>query len=70
MVMGSHQIELNPQKIGIKQLLTNKIIGVIREWPFGSPSTFKAMMNSILGGSTGSRCLVYLDDIVIYAESG
>jgi hypothetical protein len=27
------------------------------------------MINSVLGGLTGTRCFVYLDDIVIYARS-
>jgi hypothetical protein len=27
------------------------------------------MMNSVLSGLTGTRCFVYLDDIVIYASS-
>jgi Reverse transcriptase (RNA-dependent DNA polymerase). len=26
-------------------------------------------MNSVLSGLTGTRCFVYLDDIVIYAKS-
>jgi hypothetical protein len=40
--------------------------------PFGlktAPATFQKMMNSVLSGLTGTRCFVYLDDIVIYAKS-
>ena len=39
--------------------------------PFGlktSPATCQKMMNSVLSGLTGTRCFVYLDDIVIYAR--
>jgi hypothetical protein len=31
-------------------------------------ATFQKMMNSVLSGLTGTRCFVYLDDI-IYATS-
>ncbi|XP_011699787.1 PREDICTED: uncharacterized protein LOC105457055 [Wasmannia auropunctata] len=40
--------------------------------PFGlknAPATFQRAMNSILAGIQGIRCLVYLDDIVIYGPS-
>lgn len=40
--------------------------------PFGlkaAPATFQRLMNNVLSGTLGSRCLVYLDDIVIYGES-
>jgi hypothetical protein len=38
-------------------------------WVKTAPATFQKMMNSVLSGLTGTRCLVYLDDIVIYARS-
>ncbi|KMQ87661.1 enzymatic polyprotein endonuclease reverse [Lasius niger] len=40
--------------------------------PFGlrnAPATFQRLMNSVLTGMQGLRCLVYLDDIVIYGFS-
>jgi hypothetical protein len=40
--------------------------------PFGlktAPATFQRMMNVVLSGLTGSRCFVFLDDIVVYAKS-
>ena len=40
--------------------------------PFGlrtAPATFQKMMNTVLSGLTGTRCFVFLDDIVIYANS-
>ncbi|KAM0729433.1 Retrovirus-related Pol polyprotein from transposon 297 [Formica fusca] len=40
--------------------------------PFGlknAPATFQRLMNSILIGIQGIKCLVYLDDIVIYGAS-
>ena len=40
--------------------------------PFGlktAPATFQRVMNTALSGLTGTRCFVFLDDIVIYANS-
>jgi hypothetical protein len=43
-----------------------------RRMPFGlktAPATFQKMMNNVLSGLTGTRCFVFLDDIVLYASS-
>ena len=40
--------------------------------PFGlktAPAKFQRMMNNVLCGLTSTRCFVFLDDIVIYANS-
>ncbi|XP_048484046.1 uncharacterized protein LOC125490066 [Plutella xylostella] len=39
--------------------------------PFGlknAPSTFQKLMNTCLSGLQGTRCFVYLDDIVVYSH--
>ena len=35
----------------------------------GSPATFQRLMNNVLTGMQGIKCLVYLDDIVIFGSS-
>lgn len=43
-----------------------------KRMPFGlkgAPSTFQRLMNSVLTGVQGIKCLVYLDDIVIFGET-
>lgn len=35
----------------------------------GGPPTFQRLMNTVLSGLQGLKCFVYLDDIVVYANS-
>ena len=40
--------------------------------PFGlktAPATFQRVMNTALSGLTGTRCFIFLDDIILYANS-
>ena len=72
MVMGYHQIELEPGEGPKTAFSTKQGHWEYRRLPFGlktAPVTFQKMMNSVLSGLTGTRCFVYLDDIVIYARS-
>jgi hypothetical protein len=73
MVMGYHQIELAHGEGPKTAFRTKQSHWEYRRLPFGlktAPATFfKKMMNSVLSGLTGTRCFVYLDDIVIYARS-
>jgi hypothetical protein len=70
MVMGYHQIEVAEQDRAKTAFSTKE-----EHWeykPFGlktAPATFQRMMNVVLSGLTGSRCFVFLDDIVVYARS-
>ena len=72
MVMGYHQIELEFGEVPKTTFSTKQDHWEYRRLPFGlkmDPATFQKMMNSVLGGLTGTLCFVYLDDIVIYAKS-
>jgi hypothetical protein len=35
----------------------------------GAPATFHRLMNTVLSGVQGIRCLVYMDDIVAFGEN-
>jgi hypothetical protein len=72
MVMGYHQIELEPGKGPKTAFSTKQGHWEYLRLPFGlktAPATFQKMMNSVLSGLMGTHCFVYLDDIVIYARS-
>jgi hypothetical protein len=72
MIMGYHQIDLNPEDKDKTAFSTKQGHWACKKMPFGlktGPATFQAMMNSMLTGLTGSRCFVFLDDMVIYAKS-
>ena len=72
MLMGYHQIELEHREGPKTAFSTKQGHWEYRRLPFGlkaAPATFQKIMNSVLSGFTGTRCFVYLDDIVIYAKS-
>jgi len=70
--MGYHQIELEEGEGSKMAFSTKQGHWEYRRLPFGlktAPVTFQKLMNSVLSGLTGTRCFVYLDDIMIYAKS-
>jgi hypothetical protein len=72
MVMGYHQIALAPGEGPKTAFSTKQGHWEYTRLPFGlktAPATFQKLMNSVLSGLTGTRCFVYLDDIVVYAKS-
>jgi hypothetical protein len=72
MVMGYHQIEMASEDRAKTAFSTKEGHWEYQRLPFGlktAPSTFQRMMNVVLNGLTGTRCFVFLDDIVIYAKS-
>jgi hypothetical protein len=72
MVMGYHQIEVAEQDRAVTAFSTKEGHWEYKRLPFGlktTPATFQRMMNAVLSGLTGSRCFLYLDDVVVYARS-
>jgi hypothetical protein len=72
MAMGYHQIELEAGEGPKTTFRTKQGHWEYLRLPFGlktAPATFQKMMNSVMSGLTGTRCFVYLDDIVLYARS-
>jgi hypothetical protein len=70
--MGYHQIELSPEDRDKTAFSTKHGHWAYKRMSFGlktAPATFQSMINSVLSGLTGSRCFVFLDDVVIYARS-
>jgi len=72
MVMGYHQIEVAEQDRAVTAFSTKEGHWEYKRLTFGlktTPATFQGMMNSVLSGLTGSRCFLYLDDVIVYARS-
>lgn len=69
---GFHQIKLDPADACKTAFSSNFQHFEFVRMPFGlkgAPSTFQRLMNTVLAGLQGIRCFVYMDDIVIYAQS-
>ena len=69
---GYHQIDMDPIDIEKTAFSTKEEHRAYKRLPFGlktAHATFQRMMNNVLFGLTGTRCPVFLDDIVIYANS-
>jgi hypothetical protein len=72
LAMGYHQITMNPKDVDKTSFSTNEGHWAYKRMPFGlktAPATFQRMMNTALSGLIGTRCFLYLDDLVIYASS-
>jgi hypothetical protein len=70
--MGYHQIELGPKDKEKTGFSTKQGHWEYRMIPFGlktAPATFQSMISSVLSGLTGSRCSVFLDDVVMNVRS-
>jgi hypothetical protein len=71
MVMGYHQIKLEESSRLQTAFSTKQGHWQYKRLAFGlktAPATFQKLTNAVLSGLTGTRCFVYLDDIVIYAK--
>ena len=69
---GFHQIPMNPRDAIKTAFSTPNGHYEYKKMPFGlknAPATFQRLMDNVLTGLQGNVCFVYLDDIVIYAQS-
>ncbi|CAG4983670.1 unnamed protein product [Parnassius apollo] len=67
---GFHQLLIKPEDASKTAFSVPQGHFQFNRMPFGlknAPSTFQKLMNACLSGLQGSRCFVYLDDIVIYS---
>lgn len=67
---GFHQIIVSPEdssKTGFSVQQGQFQFTRMPLWLKNAPSTFQKLMNTCLSGLQGSRCFVYLDDIVVYS---
>jgi hypothetical protein len=65
-----HQLLLRKEDREKTAFVTLNELYQFKVLPFGlenGPSTFQRAMDIILGGLRGTSCLVYLDDIIVYA---
>lgn len=69
---GFHQIEIDPKDIPKSAFSVDNGHYEFVRMPFGlknAPSTFQRVMDNILVGIQNERCLVYMDDIIIYSPT-
>lgn len=69
---GFHQIEIDPADISKTAFTVENGHYEFVRMPFGlknAPSTFQRVMDNILLGIQNERCLVYMDDIIVYSPT-
>ena len=69
---GFHQIEVHPSDREKTAFCTHQGLFEFDVMPYGlcnSPSTFQRLMDFLLAGLNWKMCLVYMDDICIFASS-
>ena len=69
---GFHQIQMDEESIPKTAFNTDEGHFEFKRMPFGlknAPATFQRVMNHVLKEEINKRCLVYLDDIIIFGTS-
>lgn len=67
-----HQVRLTEEDVPKTAFTTPMGLFEYKVLPFGlcnAPSTFQALMNTVLGADLRHCCLVYLDDIIIFSKT-
>ena len=70
--MGYHQISVKEADWPKTAFVTHRGLFVFNRMPFGlcnAPATFQRLMDSLFETEIGKELLVYLDDILIFAET-
>jgi len=69
---GFYQIKLDEKSKELTAFSTNQGHWHFKKMAMGlktSPCTFQRLMNNVMAGIVGIKCLVYLDDIIVYGKS-
>ena len=72
LLMGFHQVEVDPRDRAKTAFLTHHGLFIYNVMPFGlcnAPATFQRLMERVLGTLIRRGVLVYIDDVLIYAET-
>lgn len=68
---GYYQVPVTEEDRQKTAFSTHKGLYEFCKMPFGlcnAPATFQRLMTTVLNGSVGTRCLIYLDDIICYSR--
>ena len=72
LLMGYHQISIHESDRPKTAFITHKGLFMFKRMPFGlcnAPATFQRLMDALFSGLVGKVVLVYLDDLLIFAET-
>src|SRR5258705_4801569 len=72
LVSGFWQVEMAPEDREKTAFITPDGLYQFKRMSFGlcnSPATFQRLMDKVLGGLKWTSCLVYMDDVLVHAET-
>ena len=72
LLMGYHQIPVKESDRPKTAFITHRGLFMFKRMPFGlcnAPATFHRLMDALFEGKIGQEILVFLDDILIFAET-
>ena len=72
MASSFHQVSVREEDREKTAFITHKGLFQFKQMPFGlvnSPKTFERLIELVMSGLQGEKCLVYLDDVIIYGKT-